>query len=48
MSLWQFMACVEGYADAHTPDDKKARTLSDAQIERLDTLMKKASDGDGY
>lgn len=23
MSMWQFMAAVDGYAKAHTPDDEK-------------------------
>jgi len=35
MSLWQFFAAVEGYADAHTPEDKKDKTLSDAEVSEL-------------
>lgn len=43
MSLWQLLAQVEGYADAHTPEDKKAKHLSDAEAAEIgDWLDSKA------
>jgi len=35
MSLWQFMAQVDGYIDANTPEDKKIERLSEAEMDVL-------------
>ena len=40
MSLWQFMAQVEGYADANTPEDQKVAALSDTEIDDISSMMR--------
>lgn len=38
MTMWQFMAAVEGYADAHDP--KRSERLSDADRDELWEMVK--------
>jgi len=40
MSMWQFMAAVEGYADAHDP--KRGERLSDADRDDLWEMVRGA------
>jgi hypothetical protein len=37
MSLWQFQAVVNGYADAHSPEEDKG--LDKQEIEELSDLI---------
>lgn len=39
MSLWQFMAQVDGYVAANSPEGEKGGTLSDAEINDLAKFM---------
>lgn len=39
LSLWQFIAQIDGYVDANTPEDAKTETLSDAEVDDLSAWM---------
>jgi len=38
MSMWQFMAAVDGWAQAHNPDDEN--TLSADEVDELWDMVK--------
>jgi hypothetical protein len=35
LSLWEFLAAVEGYIKANTPEDNQDKKLSDAEADAL-------------
>lgn len=39
MSLWQFLAAVEGYTEAHTPPEKKGKGLTAAEVAEIGEWM---------
>lgn len=39
MSLWQFMAALDGWVEAHTPEDQKSERMSENDATGLSAWM---------